>query len=72
VASPFEGLLIAFVVFYLPFNDHVDKIFIRAWRDPRTVVLELLSIAIIIAFTRIDWPRVLHIPMPGGIEAAAT
>jgi membrane protein YqaA with SNARE-associated domain len=52
-------------------NDHFDNLFIRAWRDPKTLFLELLSIAIIIAFTKIDWPRVLHIPMPGGIEAAA-
>lgn len=52
-------------------NDHFDNLFIRAWSDPKTLILELLSIAALVAFTRIDWPRVLHIPMPPGVEKAA-
>lgn len=48
-------------------NDHFDNLFIRAWHDPKTLVLELLSIVGIVAFTKIDWPRVLHIPMPPGV-----
>jgi membrane protein YqaA with SNARE-associated domain len=55
-------------------NEHFDNIFLRAWRDPKTLVLELLSIVAIVAFTKIDWPRLLHIPMPAGVngDRAAT
>lgn len=52
-------------------NDHFDNLFLRAWRDPRTLILELLSIAALVAFTKIDWPRVLHIPLPPGVAKAA-
>ena len=51
-------------------NDRFDNIFLRAWRDPKTLVLELASIAVIIAFTKIDWPRVLHVPMPPEVATA--
>jgi hypothetical protein len=49
-------------------NDHFDNIFIRALHDPKTLVLELASIATIVVFTKIDWPRLLHIPMPPGVN----
>ena len=52
-------------------NDRFDNIFMRAWRDPKTLVLELLSMGVIIAFTKIDWRRVLHIPMPPSVKAAS-
>ena len=52
-------------------NDHFDNLLLRAWRDPKTLILELLSIAALVAFTKIDWPRVLHIPMPPGLAKAA-
>jgi membrane protein YqaA with SNARE-associated domain len=51
-------------------NDHFDNLFFRALHDPKTLILELASIAAIVVFTRIDWPRVLHIPMPPGVDQA--
>ncbi len=51
-------------------NDRFDNLFMRAWHDPKTLILELASIAAIVVFTRIDWPRVLHIPMPPGVDQA--
>jgi hypothetical protein len=51
-------------------NDHFNNLFLRAWHDPKTLILELASIAVIVVFTKIDWPRVLHIPMPPGVDQA--
>jgi membrane protein YqaA with SNARE-associated domain len=49
-------------------NDHFNNLFLRAWHDPKTLILELASVAVIVVFTKIDWPRVLHIPMPPGVD----
>jgi len=73
-AAFFAGRLLSYPVFAgtaKGINDHFDNIFMRAWRDPKTLILELVSIAAIFAFTRIDWPRLLHIPMPPGVDEAA-
>ena len=73
-AGFFAGRLLSYPVFAgtaKGINDHFDNIFMRAWRDPKTLILELVSIAAIFAFTRIDWPRLLHIPMPPGVDEAA-
>jgi membrane protein YqaA with SNARE-associated domain len=72
-AGFFLGRLLSYPIFAgtaKGINDRFDNIFIRAWRDPKTLVLELLSIALIIAFTRIDWPRLLHIPVPPHVDVA--
>ncbi len=45
-------------------NDHFGGILTRQWHDPKWLALELLSIATIVAFSRIDWPRLLHLPGP--------
>jgi membrane protein YqaA with SNARE-associated domain len=49
-------------------NDHFNNLFTRALHDPKSLILELASIAVIVVFTKIDWPRVLHIPMPPGVD----
>ena len=45
-------------------NDHFGGILTRQWHDPKWLVFELLSIGGIVLFSRIDWPRVLHLPVP--------
>jgi hypothetical protein len=45
-------------------NDHFGTIFIKEWKDPKFIALELLSIAGVVIFAHIDWPRVLHLPVP--------
>ena len=45
-------------------NDHFDGILTRQWHDPKWLAIEILSIAGILAFSKIDWPRILHIPVP--------
>ena len=47
-------------------DDHVGlvSLFTKGWRDPKTIVLELVSILGVIVFARIDWPRILHLPVP--------
>jgi membrane protein YqaA with SNARE-associated domain len=45
-------------------NDQLGGILTRQWRDPKWLALELLSIAGIWLFSRIDWARVLHLPVP--------
>jgi membrane protein YqaA with SNARE-associated domain len=45
-------------------NDHFDGALTRQWHDPKWLALELLSIAGLILFSRIDWPRILHLPHP--------
>lgn len=51
-------------------NDHFDNLFIRALHDPKTLVLELASIAGIVVITKIDWARALHVPMPTEVDQA--
>jgi membrane protein YqaA with SNARE-associated domain len=45
-------------------NDQLGGILTRQWRDPKWLALELLSIAGIWLFSRIDWARVLHLQVP--------
>jgi membrane protein YqaA with SNARE-associated domain len=45
-------------------NDRFGNIFIKEWKDPKFIVLELLSVAGVVIFARIDWPRLLHLPVP--------
>lgn len=45
-------------------NDHFGGILTRQWHDPKWLALELLSIGGIVLFSRIDWPRVLHLSVP--------
>ncbi len=45
-------------------NDRLGGILTRHWHDPTLLALELLSIAGIWVFSRIDWVRVLHLPVP--------
>ncbi len=45
-------------------NDQLGGILTRQWHDPKWLALELLSIAGIWLFSRIDWARVLHMPVP--------
>ncbi|HEX6509067.1 MAG TPA: hypothetical protein VF221_15670 [Chloroflexota bacterium] len=45
-------------------NTHFGTIFLKEWRDPKFVALELLSIAGVVVFAHIDWPRVLHLSVP--------
>ena len=45
-------------------NDQLGGILTRQWHDPKWLALELLSIAGIWLFSRIDWARVLHLPVP--------
>jgi membrane protein YqaA with SNARE-associated domain len=45
-------------------NDQLGGIFTRQWHDPKWLALELLSIGGIWLFSRIDWARVLHLPVP--------
>lgn len=45
-------------------NDHLGGILTRQWHDPKWLALELLSIVGIVLFSRIDWPRLLHLPVP--------
>ena len=52
-------------------NDHFDGVLTKQWHDPKWLVLELLSIAGLIMFSRLDWPRILHLPRPA-LSAPAT
>jgi membrane protein YqaA with SNARE-associated domain len=52
-------------------NDHFDNIFIKEWKDPRFIILELLSLAGVCVFAHIDWPRLLHLPIPS-VKSSAT
>src|SRR5262249_22380409 len=45
-------------------NDHFDGILTRQWHDPKWLAIEILSIAGIGAFSKIDWPRLLPVPVP--------
>ena len=45
-------------------NDRLGGILTRQWHDPKWLALELLSIAGIWWFSRIDWARILHLPVP--------
>jgi len=45
-------------------NDQLGGILARQWHDPKWLALELLSIAGIWLFSRIDWARLLHLPVP--------
>lgn len=45
-------------------NDRLGGLLTRQWHDPKWLALELLSIAAVIAFSRIDWAHVLHLPVP--------
>ena len=45
-------------------NDHFDGALTKQWHDPKWLAVELLSIAGIVAFARIDWPRILHLSVP--------
>lgn len=51
-------------------NDHLGGIFTRQWHDPKWLALELLSILGIVAFSRLDWPRLLHLPVPPRTSSA--
>jgi hypothetical protein len=50
----------------------LDTLFTNGWRDPKAIALELLSIVGVVLFARIDWPRVLHLPVPSVKGAAST
>jgi len=52
-------------------SDNVGDIFLQEWKSPRFIILELLSLAMIVLFAHIDWPRVLHIKMPSATSADA-
>ena len=45
-------------------NDHFGGILTRQWHDPKWLALEILSIVGLVLFSRIDWPRLLHLPRP--------
>jgi membrane protein YqaA with SNARE-associated domain len=45
-------------------NDRLGGLLTRQWHDPKWLALELLSIAGIVLFSRIDWARILHLPVP--------
>ena len=45
-------------------TDQFGYLFTNGWRDPKALALELISIVGIVLFARIDWPRVLHLPVP--------
>ena len=45
-------------------NDHLGGLLTRQWHDPKWLALELLSIAALIGFSRINWAQVLHLPVP--------
>jgi membrane protein YqaA with SNARE-associated domain len=51
-------------------DDHFGGILTRQWHDPKWLVLELLSIAGIVWFSRLDWPRILHLPVPSIVGQA--
>jgi len=53
-------------------SDHFGNIFIKEWKDPKFVVLELLSIAGVIVFAHIDWPRLLHLPVSSARPGSGT
>jgi hypothetical protein len=52
-------------------TDQFGSLFTRGWQDPKAIALELLSIVGIVLFARIDWPRLLHLPVPSVKGAAA-
>jgi hypothetical protein len=45
-------------------TDHFGNIFIKEWKDPKFIALELISVAGVVAFARIPWARLLHLPVP--------
>ena len=53
-------------------TDQFGSLFTKGWQDPKAIALELLSIVGIVLFARIDWPRLLHLPVPSVKGAAAT
>jgi membrane protein YqaA with SNARE-associated domain len=66
-AGFFAGRLVSYPFFAATakgVNDHFGNIFIKEWKDPKFIALELLSIAGVVVFAHIDWPRVLHLPVP--------
>jgi uncharacterized membrane protein YdjX (TVP38/TMEM64 family) len=73
------GFLVGRLVSYLALafttrgvTDQFGNLFTQGWRDPKAIALELLSIVGIVLFARIDWPRVLHLPVPSVKGASAT
>jgi hypothetical protein len=52
-------------------TDQFGSLFTKGWQDPKAIALELLSIVGIVLFARIDWPRLLHLPVPSVKGAAA-
>src|SRR5215469_15963726 len=48
----------------------LDALLTNGWRDSKAIALELLSIVGVVLFARIDWPRVLHLPVPSVRSAA--
>jgi membrane protein YqaA with SNARE-associated domain len=55
-------------------NDRLGGLLTQQWHDPKWLALELLSIAGILAFSRVNWPRILHLPQPSinDLQPAAT
>lgn len=54
-------------------NDHFGGILTRQWHDPKWLALEILSIVGIMLFSRLDWPRILHLSVPSvGVPSSTT
>jgi hypothetical protein len=53
-------------------TDQFGNLLTKGWQDPKAIALELLSIVGIVLFARIDWPRVLQLPVPSVKGAPAT
>jgi hypothetical protein len=63
----FAGRLVSYPFFAATakgVNEHFGNLFFKEWKDPKFIALELLSIAGVVVFAHIDWPRLLHLPVP--------
>jgi membrane protein YqaA with SNARE-associated domain len=66
-AGFFAGRLVSYPLFAVTakgVSDHFGSIFVKEWHDPKFLFLELLSIAGVVLFAHIDWPKVLHLSVP--------
>jgi hypothetical protein len=66
-AGFFAGRLVSYPFFAATAKGasaHFGSIFIKEWKDPKFIALELFSMAGVVVFARIDWPRLLHLPVP--------
>ena len=75
VAAFFVGRVISYTFFASSARAVVDRIedtFVGHWGSLAALALELAALAVLVIFTRLDWPRLLHLPTAAPDAAART